>query len=296
MFDITGNFAIGVLLFVVVFMLFFYFSRPLSDEEIATLAAIRRNKDIRAYFSFDNKEYSANPSFKKKMNPNGQMYAVDDPLWRFPAIAAALLKGKKHEWVIIGFEKSKKVIQMWVNKGNDNNSVDIFLNPEKLVEIAKENDCRSILIFHNHPNSNPSRYDCSMASNQDISTAKKYANILNSKGINLLEFICERGHHYEYYLSAANCFMSIESYLKDIRNNDATFRFNNLGLRIELTFGNQQEYTSFTGTRNYGNKKIGDEPMAAIIYGILALLLFIYPESLLIIVPVFILMFLGKSN
>ena len=73
----------------------FYISRPLTNEEVAALAALRRSKDIRAYYSFDNREYTANPSFKKMMNSNGQMYVVNDPLWKFSAIAAAhSLKGR----------------------------------------------------------------------------------------------------------------------------------------------------------------------------------------------------------
>jgi hypothetical protein len=293
----TASIMVWAALIAVLLLIFFYISRPLTNEEVAALASIRRIKGIRAYYSFDNREYTANPSFKKMMNPNGQMYVVNDPLWKFPAIAAALLKGKKHEWIIIGFEKNKRIHKMWTNKGYNNSSVDILFSPEQLVDIAKEDDYCSVLIFHNHPNSNPNRYDCSMASNQDISTARKFANTLNTNGINLLEFICERGQHYEYYLSAANSFMPIESYLKDIRENNGTSRFNNLGLQIELTFGKQQKTALYAGTKNYDNKNIGNEStVTAILYGILALLLFLYPQSLVIIVPIFILMILGKNS
>lgn len=288
----TASIMVWAALIAVLLLIFFYISRPLTNEEVAALASIRRIKGIRAYYSFDNREYTANPSFKKMMNPNGQMYVVNDPLWKFPAIAAALLKGKKHEWIIIGFEKNKRIHKMWTNKGYNNSSVDILFSPEQLVDIAKEDDYCSVLIFHNHPNSNPNRYDCSMASNQDMSTARKFAKTLNAKGINLLEFICERGQHYEYYLSSANSFMPIESYLKNIRENNGVSRFNNLELQIELIFGKQQKTKSGVGTNNYGNKNGGNESAAiAILYGILAILLFLYPQSLLIIVPILFLLF-----
>jgi len=35
------------------------------------------------------------------MNPNGTFYRINESLFGFPATVAALLKYKKHEWIII---------------------------------------------------------------------------------------------------------------------------------------------------------------------------------------------------
>lgn len=280
---------------IILLPLLIHFSNPLTDKEIETLATKRRNKAIRGYYDFNIFEYVVNADFKKKLNSSGEMYAVNDLLWEFPSITAALLKGKKHEWIIIGFERDKRIIKMWANKGFDNSSVNVPFTPEQIVEIAKQDDCLSVLIFHNHPNSNPQRYDCSMASNQDKITATQYANVLNAHGINLLEFVCERGQHHEFFLATPNSFMPIGPYLEDIRSNNGVSRGRNLNLRLEMIWGNQENPKPDISAESYGNRNTwsGAEQILA---GILVLCFIVYPKALLIIVPPFLLMWLANKN
>src|SRR5579862_7462384 len=112
---------IVVILIILVFVLAHL--RQLTHEEIRFLSNKRRNQQIRQYFSFDRRKLFVNQEFKKKMNPNGKFYPRDDKLYEFPSIAAGLLKGKKHEWIIIAFEKYKAVNAICINKGNDNSEV-----------------------------------------------------------------------------------------------------------------------------------------------------------------------------
>lgn len=42
------------------------------------------------------------------MNPNGEIYLLDEKLEEFPSIAAGLLKYKKHEWRLTALEKDRK--------------------------------------------------------------------------------------------------------------------------------------------------------------------------------------------
>ena len=90
------------------------------------------------------------------MRSDGRFYKIEERLFEFPALAAGLLKYKKHEWIIIAFEKEKRVELIWLNKGKDNKSVSWFLSASEIVETAKQHSFSSVLVFHNHPN--PGRF------------------------------------------------------------------------------------------------------------------------------------------
>jgi hypothetical protein len=210
--------------------------RPLTEDEINSLAVKKRSKNIRRYYYFDVREYNANKDFKKSMNPNGTFYYINENLHEFPSLAAALLKYKKHEWVIIAFEKCKIITQIWLNKGNDKTEVGLNLPVSNILKIAKVNAHNSVIRFHNHPNSNPDRYIYNKPSSQDLLSAGKLSKTFNDQGINFLDFVCERGKHYEYYLSASNKFMPLEEYLSDINKINGSSRIDNLKLHIERIF------------------------------------------------------------
>nr|MBC7244231.1 hypothetical protein [Chloroflexota bacterium] len=97
-----------VSIFLITIVFVFTHLRPLNEGEINQLATKRRNKQIRGYFSFAAGEFDVNREFKKRMNPNGTFYRINEGLFEFPSIAAALLKYKKHEWISIAFENQKK--------------------------------------------------------------------------------------------------------------------------------------------------------------------------------------------
>lgn len=102
--------------------------RPLTHEEIKSLASKRRSNQVRAYYSFDNRELSVDKEFKKQMNSSGTYYDVNETLFSFPSTAAALLKYKKNEWIIIGFERNKSIDLIWLNKGFDRASASLHLS------------------------------------------------------------------------------------------------------------------------------------------------------------------------
>ena len=77
--------------------------RPLNNNEIIQLGSKRRTSEIKNYYTFDRSESVVNKSFKSGMDTAGKYYHVNERLTSFPSTAAALLKYKKHEWVIIGF-------------------------------------------------------------------------------------------------------------------------------------------------------------------------------------------------
>ena len=110
---IFNNAYLILIPFILYFLIFFIFIifhlRKLTENEVMQLSKKRRDKKLSEYFLFDNREYSANKNFKKIMNPNGKIYQINESLFEFPSIAAALLKYKKHEWIIIAFEKNKNI-------------------------------------------------------------------------------------------------------------------------------------------------------------------------------------------
>jgi hypothetical protein len=222
---------IAVILFIV-----FTHLRPLKETEIAQLARKRRNIQIKYYFIFDERQWSANPIFKKNMNPNGKFYFIQESLFSFPSIAAALLKSKKHEWIIFAFEKNKIVEKVWVNKGVSNELAFSYLSAEDIAYYSNLDGYNSVLQFHNHPNSNPNYYTCKNPSEIDINSAYSYSAVLNQKGINLIEFVCERGFHYEYFRSISDKYLPLYEFIGNIRKINNTSKLNNLKLHFERIF------------------------------------------------------------
>lgn len=227
---------IFILLGIIVFLFIITHLRPLNEREIQKLSDKRRNREINRYFTFNKSEYNVNKEFKKKMKPTGKYYHISTDLLEFPSIAAGLLKYKKHEWIIIAFEKDKKIDLVWLNKGEDNSSVTCELSSETIAKIGKDNNYSSILTFHNHPNSDPNYYDCSNASQQDMRTGQYRSQILNKNGLNLISFVCERGRHFQYYFSTSMSFLPINGFISTIMQKNGQSRLQNLLLHIERLF------------------------------------------------------------
>lgn len=176
-------FLIGIVAIVFLFVLTHL--RSLNEREMEKLSVKRRRKEICQYFTFDRNKYDVDKGFKKRMNPKGKFYGLDERLYCFPSTAAGLLKYKKHEWVLISFEKNKKVSLCWVNKGLDRSGVNPYLSVNDIINISKKDGYNSVMIFHNHPNSNPNQFDCSKPSQQDIKSANEFASKLNNNVLSL---------------------------------------------------------------------------------------------------------------
>ncbi len=210
--------------------------RPLTKDEIKQLAMKRRDKQINSYFVFNRREFNADKEFKKNMRPDGSYYKVKENLFDFPSIAGALLKYKKHEWAIIAFEKNQQINLLWLNKGYNRTEVPIYMSAGGMVYRAKEEGQKSILIFHNHPNPNPGDIIITLPSKNDISSAKEFAGVFNQEGINLLEFICERGGYYKYFQSIADSFYPLTEFIEVIDKENNLSKLKNLSLHFERIF------------------------------------------------------------
>ena len=221
------------ILFILIAIFIFTHTRPLTEVEVHKLSSKRRYKQINIYFSFNSTQREVNKEFKKNMKPNGKFYSMDENLFAFPSIAAGLLKYKKHEWIIVAFEKNKKIKLIWANKGHDSNNVALYISVEQIVDIGKNDFYDSVLIFHNHPNPNPNYYDFSTPSKQDETHAENLATVLSDNSINLVDFVCERGAHYQYYSSYSDTFMPLDKFTHIINLKNGKSKSENLFLHLE---------------------------------------------------------------
>ena len=223
----------SVLIAVIAGVIYRIWSRPLGTAAMEAVAAKRRRRAIAAYFRFSHTQPVADMAFKKAMRSQGGWCQVDYRLYEWPAAAAALLKGKKHEWVIIAFEHGGRISRLWVSKGVDNRRVAVPLGPMVLVEECRRADFSSVFIHHNHPNHDPRHLNMLVASQLDIEFSNQYARAVVPFGINLFQFICERGRYTCFHSRVAESFLPVRTYFDQVHRQNGVSRPGNIRLHIE---------------------------------------------------------------
>lgn len=227
--DYLTLFLVILILFPLIYFFYFWANSDLLEEtEIKQLAISQRFCDIFNYLGFTELQFEINKEFKSALNKNGQLYNCDELLNNFPSTASALLKGKKHEWVIFAFVKNKKVYSFYTNKGNDNQSVSLNMSYEYVCKIAKDREADVVLEFHNHPNA------VLASSQQDISSANYYGKLFVGDKINFLAFVSGRGRYYQYGWWFTDSLYNVNNYLEKIQKENGTSRSVNFALRKEL--------------------------------------------------------------
>ncbi len=234
--DALWSIAGGVVLFLFIrWVIDVYRHRdPLDEFEILRLSRKRQRSRAFAKYDFSTESQVADPAEKKAMKSQGEFMRCDLDYRSAPARIAGLLKYKKHEWVVFGFIRDHRVVQLWWNKGPDGTCVRSFLRDHQLrgaIWIIRP-DC--IAIFHNHPNSNPSVYRTNAPSKTDLRSAGLYDGEFSQIGVTLLEFICERGIPHIYYASFRDDVAPIQPIIEEIRKVNGTGIFKNYSLRKEL--------------------------------------------------------------
>lgn len=218
-----------VVLVPLLYLLYFWTNSDiLTDDEINELANSQRFWDTYNYLGFTESQFEVNKEFKSALNKNGQLYNCNEPLNNFPSVASALLKGKKHEWIIFAFAKNKMVYSFYTNKGNDNQSVAPNLSSDYIKKIAMDGGADMVLEFHNHPNAVLS------ASQQDITSANYFGEILTNNNLNFSAFVCGAGRFYQYGWWFAETFLDINNYYERIKKENGRSRSINFDLRREL--------------------------------------------------------------
>ena len=208
--------------------------KPLTDEEIRKLSKKRARIYARKKYQFPQVAISVNKEFKSALKPSGKLYSIDESLQTFPSLVAALLKGKKHEWMVLAIEKEGRVNYLWANKGDDNQSVGLSCDLSDIVDLCQENQMYSVLRFHNHPNSNPKYQTGLLASKQDRIRAKYCSDIVNKNGMNWFDFVCERGNFIIFSRNISQDFCPQCANTEEIRKTNGISEKQNYRLQREL--------------------------------------------------------------
>lgn len=221
---------IGLIIFALLYWLFHFLQNisPLTDFEIYELAAGRRFNDLVTHNDFQDFIIDADKDFKKGLSASGKFYRVSEHLNSFPSLAASLLKGKKHEWRIIGFASKTDVIGIWANKGDNNNSVSLSVSVNDIIKLAKEYQADTILDFHNHTNA------VFQASETDINSAAYLGDTFLNSNLNYFAFVVARGKFKQYAWWVLDTIFSIDKYLEAIKKNNGKGIFINYDLNMEL--------------------------------------------------------------
>ena len=210
--------------------------RGLSETEITHLAVKRRQKAINSYFAFSKVRLKMGSQGKKKFSVNGMLFPANISLEDFPSTIAALLKYKKHEWIVIGFECSRKIIYFWINKGENNKTVTPWMTIKQIVDTSINFGCSSVIRLHNHPNSDPQHATYLIASKQDMISGKNLGEALSGFGVNFLDFVCERGSFLQFYSSISQQFLPERTFAQEIMDENAKGMWSNLSLHMERIF------------------------------------------------------------
>src|SRR3989337_2717415 len=100
-----GILILVVIILIPIFYLLYFWanSESLLEGEVNELANSQRYWDIFNYLGFNDVLFEVNKELKSALNKRGQFYNCNETLSNGPGIVSALLKGKKHEWVIFAF-------------------------------------------------------------------------------------------------------------------------------------------------------------------------------------------------
>lgn len=207
---------------------------PLEPHEVLQLAQKRQRNAALFEYRFSTAPMSADVSEKKAMKAHGEFLVCDFDYFNAPARIAGLLKYKKHEWIVVALIASKKVVRLWWNKGPDGTQVWSLLDDRILQEAIRFLNPDTIAFLHNHPNSNPSSFRMNSPSETDLRTARYRHRQLGGQGVNVLEFICERGMPHLYYAGFVESLVPTDAVRHEISQANSSTLFRNYRLRKEL--------------------------------------------------------------
>lgn len=225
--------AVGYLIYKISF--FVTYSKPLSEDEILQLAEKKMKKSVRDSFEFKLLEdVCPKKDFKSSLNPEGEFYECDIRIASFPTYVARLLKGKKHEWVVLAVCDDNFAKGFWANKGFDRTEVSFGCSIDYICKKAETLGCNTIMCFHNHPNRNPNYLNCLVASEQDKKSAMICSLDCEAFGKSWIDFVCERGQFLKYYQNIVWGNYKSDFYVGLIKQNNNVSRLKNVALHKEF--------------------------------------------------------------
>ena len=225
-----------VIVLILIFIFIISHLEALTCDEIEEVITVVWLDKIKNRFEFNKGEYIIDNNFRKNLRSWGKYYEIDETLFSLPSVIAELLRYKRHEWIVVAFEKEKKINKVWINKGESENAVTLRFKIQDLIE-EQEEVFSSILVFHNHPYSKDiCVYELRNPSGQDIKAANARFEILSKKDLNYIEFICVRGKYYPYYMKICKKQYPIAHIKDEILKLNGQSRYENLKLHCKRIF------------------------------------------------------------
>lgn len=210
-------------------------SKPLNNKEMEKLAKGRKAHYINKHFGFSNEKFSVNPKYRASIESGGRWDKVEIEYKKIAPLIADLLKTKRHEWnvYVLSDENSGKYI--WCHKGDDNSRVRI---PHLLMGIAavkaKENDCNTVIAFHNHPHTQARYWDLLKPSDADIDCFNTEKKVFCGDGLNFISGIVSQGNYSIFGYAFPDSYIPPGCSLKEIEEENNISKKHNAKLRSEL--------------------------------------------------------------
>lgn len=221
-------FVIWIFIFFIYVLFIIRLSSKLDIEEKSKLFNAKRFFVKYHLFRFNSFRATVNYYFKKELDPKGSFYEYRVKIEDFPAVGAALLKSKKHEWIIFAISSYTEIIGFFINKGQNARSVNTVYTNSQILKKVNELEGKLIIEIHNHPNGvlNPS--------DQDLKSSISYGRLFNENNLHYIAIVCSRGRFLEYAWWYFSDDTEKEELLIEIENKSSKNRFYNLLLRLEL--------------------------------------------------------------
>lgn len=206
----------------------YWLGRPLQLGQVETLAARRRLRNLDLHYRWDREELAVRREFKASMSKNGAFHSIEEPMLRAPVLGAALLKGKKHEWIVFLFLARDQAKLLYFNKGPDKESVWPFVNSRTLLEWVRRLHAHTVLRLHNHP------HGTCWPRQQDLRSGQEYVDFFLKAGIAFFDFVCVAGRFREYLAAVPEGRFPQSQFLHEIERANGSGWWKNCRLRLEL--------------------------------------------------------------
>ena len=219
--------------------------RPLTEEEVRKLAQVRRAEFINSHFKFSPSRYEINPRYRESLDKFGRWDKISVPFVEAGSFVAELLRFKRHEWSVWLLADETVVKLIWANKGDDNESCYFSGNQVHLVLLAINNQCNTVIHFHNHPHTKARYWNLLRPSAVDLKTYNGLMEFYNERGLNFIDGVCSQGGFVVYGHSFSdNYFPQNTSVAEIIAENDVCPK-NNYKLHRELRKKNRIQLKPF---------------------------------------------------
>lgn len=244
MMELNPVLIIAVIATVIIIFLVFLSLKPIEESQLNKLALKIREHKVKNHFPKNFKTSGKSSRFKKHMNPKGGFFETNIDRKSIAVEATKMLKYKKHEWIIIAYEKNQKIKLIWTNKGNEKSVYPLLRNNQQL-QLVQKRDFDTVYIFHNHPPHSLFKGDKIrlLASQQDYKSAKYTAKFYKEQNVTIAEYVCANKGYTPYFISPKKDLFPFKSIYQELEEK-ANSKFQRIGLWFKIWRTNDVDYIS----------------------------------------------------